>query len=72
MNMPGFTAEVSLYKTAEPYYMGTAGRSVPQGLSPRVVHPAIVFRPPPCRIICPRCVAAGGDCIPVLGGCLCA
>ena len=72
MHMPGFTAEASLYKTAEPYAMGTAGRSVPQGFSHRVVHPAIVF-PPPCGMICWACIAAGGDCIHVGGGrCLCA
>jgi hypothetical protein len=38
MNMPGYTAEASLYETDEPYHMGRTGSWMPPGF-PQSVSP---------------------------------
>ena len=71
MNMPRFTAEASLFKMSEAGLRFSESARQFGSHNGSLVHPAL-HSPPPCRIICPLCEAAGGECIPVRRGCLCA
>ena len=71
--MPGFTAESTLYISADRYWF-RAGAGTPS----IAVKPAygFHFRPSPwSRILtllcCAECHAAGEQCIPYVGGCFC-
>jgi hypothetical protein len=52
MNMPGFTAEASVYKPTERYHMS----GVITGRKPNTVEPAQVCGPCDCRV---RCYGSG-------------
>ena len=63
MNLPGFTGEVSLYRTRKSYYKSRSGAIVASQISPQIgINP---IPPPPvvvdCRRPCGRCVRTG-DC----------
>jgi len=83
MGLPEFTAEASLYKTGQIYYM--TGTTIPATI---VLKPALflsssalsnlsqtafsTLRPPSFGDFCDRCVQSGGICIHTPRGIFCA
>jgi hypothetical protein len=73
MTLPGYTAEVALYRSTQAYWL-----SVASGGSTEPVHPALylgVRSSPWFRVLtllcCEGCWQRGEPCVPTDGGCLC-
>jgi hypothetical protein len=74
MSLPGYTAEVTLYRSTQAYRL-----SVASGGSTERIHPALylgsIRSSPWSRVLtllcCEGCWQRGEPCVPTDGGCLC-